>query len=71
MIDLISMSIRRLLPEHSITRTVLKCCSAKNQIVVAAEIHKTTAVVISDTYSTPALTYSTPELPKPTLALII
>ena len=38
-------------------------------MVGAAEIYKTTAVVISDTNSMPAATYSTHELPKPTLAL--
>ena len=50
-VDLIRVSIRRVLPGHL---TVLECCSANKQMVGAAEIHKTTAVVISDTYTLPA-----------------
>ena len=48
-IDLVSESARRVLPGHFITRTVLECCSANNQIMGAAEIHKTAAVISSDT----------------------
>ena len=42
-IDLVSVSTRRMLPGHFITRTVLECCSANNQMMGAAEIHKTAA----------------------------
>ena len=50
-IDLISVSTRRVLPGHFITRTVLEYYSANTQLMGAAEIHKTAAVVISDTYT--------------------
>ena len=52
-IDLVSESARRVLPGHFIKRTVLACCSANNQMMGAAEIHKTAAFIISDTYTMP------------------
>ena len=64
--DMISMSTRRVLPGR--TRTVLECCFANYQMLGAAEIHKTTAIVVSDTYPCLPATYSTP-LSKPALAL--
>ena len=64
-IDLVSLSARRVLPGHFIMRTVLECCSANNQMMGAAEIHKNPP--LSFLAPTPCLstTYSTAELPTP------
>ena len=53
-IDLVSVSTRRVLSGQFFTRTVLECCSANNKMMGAAEIHKTAAVIICDPYTMPA-----------------